>query len=162
MIMPNNKIYVIDTNILINFSDWVPIRLNNIFWNDLEGLLAKDRWILLDVVVGEIKSSNKDLHNWCMKQKNNDRVKKIEDNDRNRAVEINNNFPMIDETTGRSTVDTYVIAYAEKHNLKIFSKESGRALDNQLFKIPDVCKELSIPYTRTPKVFLREVGITPN
>ncbi|HNZ85790.1 MAG TPA: hypothetical protein PKN90_05630, partial [Paludibacteraceae bacterium] len=45
------KIYILDTNILINFSIWCPMEFNEGFWLKLEKLLEEGKWILLDVVV---------------------------------------------------------------------------------------------------------------
>ena len=85
-------------------------------------------------------------------------VKKICDDDKYRAIEINNQYKMIDEITHKSTVDTYLIAYAEINNLGIFSRESPRTKFTDLYKIPDVCDELKIERIKQPIVFLKKIG----
>jgi hypothetical protein len=149
--------YLADTNVLIGFSLWKPIALPNlnlIFWNKLSEALEKDKWTLLDVVVDEILY-DKDLKKWCTEQKNKGLLKKISDDDKNRAVEINNRYKMIDAATANSTVDTYLIAYAEANGVGIFSRESPG--NGGLYKIPDVCNIFKIDNTKSPKLFLRGI-----
>lgn len=152
------KIYILDTNALIGFSIWIPISLNKNFWLKMEESLQEGKWILLDVVVDEIKYENDGLRNWCAEQKIKGLQKTIETKHRERAVEINNTWKMIDETTGKSATDTYVIAYAEDKGLSVFSRESRRINEDTLFKIPDVCGQLNIPVISKPKEFLMAIG----
>lgn len=152
------QIYLLDANILFGFSLWVPIDINKNFWNKLEESLASGGWVLLDAVVAEIKHDNDGLKKWCDTQKKKGLVKNISDDNKNRGVEINNAYKMIDETTQKSTVDTYLIAYAEENKLTIFSREAFRANDTELYKIPDVCREFNIQIIRRPKKFLEAIG----
>lgn len=156
---PTKIKYLLDTNVLIGFSLWKPIslKLNDVFWLEFSNALEKDKWVLLDVVAKEVKF-DKDLIKWCKEQTKKGLVKKIDDVNRNRAVEINNQYNMIDQSTYKSTVDTYLIAYAEANNLGIFSRESPRIKPTDLYKIPDVCQALSISRINKPKVFLKEIG----
>jgi hypothetical protein len=64
--------YLLDTNVLIEFSVWKPIslNLNKDFWTGFETALRKNDWILLDVVAGEVKYDN-DLIGWINNQKKN-------------------------------------------------------------------------------------------
>src|SRR3989344_4356943 len=118
----NSRTYVLDTNVLIGFSLWLPVSLNSVFWSKFEEALKNGDWILLDVITKEIKFKyDINLRKWCEKQKGLGLVKTISDNHRDRGVEINNQYKMIDETTKRSTVDTFLIAYAEASNLVVFS-----------------------------------------
>jgi len=98
------------------------------------------------------------LREWCSRQKKNGLVDKITDDDRERAVEINNQYPMINQASGKSTVDTYILAHAERNGCGIFSQESPRVNAAALYKIPDVCDKLQISRIRKPKVFLKEIG----
>lgn len=154
---PTKEIYILDTNVLFGLSLWIPIKLNTIFWSKLESALQSGEWILLDVVVGEVTHEG-DLKKWCKEQKKNGLVINISDEDRNRAVEINNTYRMIDDTTQKSTVDTYLIAHAEANNLIVFSRESPRGNDTQLYKIPDVCDILKVQHTKSPERFYRAIG----
>jgi hypothetical protein len=150
---PKERIYVLDTNILFDLSLWMPIDLNRVFWTKFEEALQAGKWILLDVVVDEVKGENDGLKKWCEEQKGKGLIKSIEDTHKARAVEINNLYPMIDETTLRSTVDTYLIAYAEANDLVIFSREGFRKKQDDLYKIPDVCRILNIKVMRRPREF---------
>lgn len=157
MSIPSKKIYLIDTNVLIDFAIWIPIALNNVFWSKLEESLRNGEWILLDVVVDEIMYMP-ELKKWCQKQKGAGLVKNISDDNRNRAIEINNTYPMIDKVTSKSTVDTYLIAYAEANNLTIFSRESPRKSNTDPYKIPDTCASLKIDRIAKPQPFLTSIG----
>ncbi len=151
------KVYVLDTNILFGFSLWVPIALNKNFWTKLEEALQNGYWVLLDVVVGEIKY-DEELKKWCAEQGKKGLVNSITDENKNRGVEINNIYKMIDETTQKSTVDTYLVAYAEANKLTVFSRENHRVGGVGLYKIPDVCDALRIQKISNPKIFLEAIG----
>lgn len=77
---------------------------------------------------------------------------------KDRGIEINNTYKMIDETTQKSTVDTYLIAYAEENELVVFSREAFRTSNEELYKIPDVCRVLDIQIIRKPIRFLEAIG----
>ena len=152
------KVYILDTNALIQFSVWLPIDLNKNFWAKLEEALEKGEWVLLDVMVGEIKYGNDGLQKWCEAQKKKGRMKSIDDAHRERAAEINNAYKMIDEATGKSTGDTYLVAYAEANKLTVFSREAPRKNSGDPYKIPDVCKVLNVQLIYKPKEFLEAIG----
>lgn len=153
----STNVFVVDTNILFQFDKWLPIELNNVFWSKLENALTEGKWILLDKVVEEV-TYNGDLKKWCDNQKKKGLVEKIDDAHKMRAIEINNAYKMIDEATKRSTVDTFLIAYAEAMGYAVFSLESYRSLPTDLYKIPDVCKALNIPCIKKPIIFLKAIG----
>jgi hypothetical protein len=160
--IPEKTKYLLDTNVLIGFALWKPIALNfnNNFWSKLSETLSKDDWVLLNVVVDEINKgySNSELKRWCEKQKRSGFMRKLSDQNKNRGIEINNKYEMIDQYTQKSKIDTYLIAYAEEQGLGIFSRESYRKNSNFLYKIPDVCDKLKIKRLRKPKAFLTEIG----
>ena len=64
MSSPDDEVFVLDTNIQINLSLWLPQDLNRAFWTKLEEALQAGKCILLDVVVQEIKYGNDGLLNW--------------------------------------------------------------------------------------------------
>jgi len=149
--------YILDTNILMKFEKWIPIEVNSFFWEKMEETLLLGKWVLLDVVVNEIKWE-KNLFNWCKKQKEKGLTTKISDEDRNRGVEINNLYNMIDQNTGKSTTDTYIIAHAEANGLGVFSDEMFKDKDKIFNKIPDVCNALKVKNIRKPILFFRNIG----
>lgn len=150
--------YILDANILIGFSIWAPIAFHKSFWSKLTTALENDEWILLDVVVNEITFEG-DLKKWCKDQKKSALVKTVTDENRDRAIEINNQYKMIDDVTQNSTADTYIIAYAEANKLGIVTRENHKEIDKHLFKIPDVCAQLGIETIKRPETFLRKIGL---
>jgi hypothetical protein len=150
-------VYLLDTNVLIGFALWLPIRLNTVFWTKLTEALKNEQWILVDVVIKEIKF-NEDLKKWCSERNKEGLVKKLSDSHKERGIEINNQYKMIDQVTQKSTVDTYVIAYAEDRNLTMFSRESPRKNGVGLYKIPDVCDILRVPRIAKPEIFMDAIG----
>ena len=158
---PGKNKYLLDSNILIGFSLWKPmsLQLNNSFWIQFSESLGRGDWILLDVVVNEVNNGyDSELKKWCKQQTTNNYIQKISSDNRNRGIDINNAYPMIDQYSQKSTVDTYLVAYAEENNLGIFSREAPRRNSNDLYKIPDVCDILKIKRLRKPKAFLKEIG----
>lgn len=151
------KKYVLDTNILMGFSRWLPITLNTFFWSNLENSLRNRDWVLLDVIVDEVLYDN-DLVKWCKQQRRNGLVTILSSDERNRAVDINSQYPMINQSNQNSTVDTYLVAHAEAHGLTIFSQESNRLTTADLYKIPDACAALNIQNIRKPVNFLKDIG----
>lgn len=150
--------YILDTNILIGFALWRPIPMSTSFWDRMSETLAEGKWILLNEVVDEIKY-NKPLEKWCRQQKSQGLITNLPDECRYRGFEINGDYSMIDLATGGSTVDTYIIAYAELNKVRIFTRESHRDSNkpDALYKIPDVCDKLKIKFTRKPETFLRDI-----
>ncbi len=153
----NKEVYLLDTNFMFDFARWIPIDLNKVFWAHLETSLENGEWVLLDVVVNEIRSKGP-LKEWCEFQRRKGLVQPIADEHKNRGIDINNQYPMIDTTTGRSETDTYLLAYAEANKLTVVSRERQRDNDQELYKIPDVCGLLKISLIREPRPFLERIG----
>jgi hypothetical protein len=149
--------YVMDTNTLIGFSIWIPVKLNKTFWDKLASSLQEGKWVLLSAVVKEIKY-NEPLEEWCKKQKRKNLASELGEDDKNKAIEINNEYPMIDQATYKSTVDTYIIAYAFNHQMGVFSREIRKTDKEKLYKIPDVCRKLNVKYIKKPEDFLESIG----
>ena len=62
-----NTVYIVDANFFINFHKWLPRYRFPAFWNELEKALRDGKWILLDVIVNEIRGE-RELKKWCDKQ----------------------------------------------------------------------------------------------
>lgn len=151
-------VFLLDANILMDLGRWVPIELNQSFWKVMEESLKSGKWVLLDVVVAEVKYEG-ELKKWCKKQSNNSFVSKLSDENKNRGAEINLKYPMIDQNTRKSETDTYIIAYAEEKKLVVFSREGPKKLGQSLYKIPDVCDALGVNWFRTPIIFYKNIGV---
>lgn len=156
---PQKKIYLLDTNVLIELSIWLPISLNNKFWLIMEDSLKKGDWVLIDTVIDEVRYGfdKGALKRWCQKQNNSGLAKKITAEDRQRATEINDQYNMIGQD-GNSKNDPYIIAYVERNGLVLFSRENYRKNPLDPYKIRDVCDFLNIPYERYPAPFLEYIG----
>jgi len=155
----NDTVYIVDANFLINFHKWMPRSTFPVFWQELERTLQEGKWILLDVVVSEVTREGPMIL-WCKKQEQAGLVVKVTGTDKIAGAEINNQYPMIDANSGRSTTDTYIIAHARDNGYGVISDESPRIDDSKLYKIPDVCEALKIPRIRKAEVFYKRVGIT--
>lgn len=153
----NSSGYVIDADALIGLGIWHPFDLSNNFWSKLEVALKEKKVVLLDVVVDEVKYDGPPPQ-WFKKQKINGLITKIDDVVREKAVEISNQYKIVDENTGNSQTDTYILAYASLNNLKIFTREGLKKREADFYKIPDICQKLGIQYTRRPRVFLSHIG----
>jgi predicted nucleic acid-binding protein len=151
-------VYLLDTNVLIDLALWLPIDIYQKTWSQIEDALQKQKWLLLDVVVAEIRGGK--LKDWCKAQKTNGFVSKLGANERSRGVDINNTYQMIDTITQKSTVDTYLVAYAERNGLTIFTREAQRKNPQELYKIPEVCDLLNVKFTRNPKDFYRHIVLS--
>ncbi len=154
-----DRVFVLDTNILIEMDRWMPFKLCPEFWKHLEQALHGGKWVLLDVVVKEV-TYPQELVDWCKKQKDVGYVTKIGDDHKQRGADINSRHPMIDQASGKSESDTYIIAYAEMTGKVVFSREGGKKQNEALFKIPDVCKLLNVPSIREPLEFYEKIGFS--
>jgi hypothetical protein len=154
-----NKRIVIDTNVLIGFELWIPREYNKPFWNELKNKIREKKVIILDVVVSEVKYVSQ-LILWLNELKVEKLVTIVSSEEKRRALDINNLYPMIDQTTKNSEVDTYIIAHAEKFGHTIFSRESRRDDNSKLYKIPDVCDELGIKVFSKPRRIFKDLEIS--
>lgn len=159
IVQPSKKIYVLDTNVLIDFAIWHPIPLSSVFWDCLAVNLDRKNWVLLDEVMWEIEGKYQPvLAKWCRDAEAAGNVQKVSDINRNRGVEINKRYPIIDTKSNKSIVDTRLVAFAEEHGLIVFTREAHKENTTALNKIPDVCDALHIEWTREPEVFLNAMG----
>ena len=147
--------YVIDTNILISFRIFTPMNIHKTFWNRMTDAVKQGKLIFIQDVAEECKDPFLKL--WLKTVSNS--VTRIDDNLRNRAIEINNQYPMIDRTstTIKSQADPVIIAFAEKNKDIVFSHEKNRKKDDDLYKIPDVCEILKIRCVRWPDKVLPKI-----
>ncbi len=142
--------YIIDTNILINFKIFTPMKIHEIFWKQLGECIKKGEIVLIQDVANECK--DRELKGWVFKQK----IEKVSNDIKDRANEINKEYPIItvlDQQT-KSEADPIIIAYAEQNNCCVFTREADEDPKNGIYKIPAICKKLNIDFQRWPnKVF---------
>ena len=138
--------YIIDTNILINFRIFTPIKFHKTFWKQLEECVNNDEIIILQDVADECKDS--ELSTWIKRKK----IEPVSHDIRNRANEINKQYPMITEIAQqmKSEADPVIIAFAEKNRYAVFTQEAPSKPGGGVYKIPDVCHKLGITCERWP------------
>ena len=151
--------YVIDANILISFHIFTPEHYHRNFWNELERQIAGGHIIILDEIANECK--NQALKNWLTALKKQGLITAVNAEIRQLALQLNKKHKMITtDAAGRikSQADIYLLAYAQKHNLSVFSYEGKRRNPQEPPKIPDVCTAEGIHYERIPSPVMRQLG----
>jgi hypothetical protein len=149
--------YILDTNVLFELAIWISPKLNKPFWVKMHESLRDGKWVLLDVIVEEIRRDG-DLKKWCKEMKSAGLVTEVTSQQRLRGVEINNAYKIINDATQQSQADVYLIAFAEENKLCIFTRERNKRHNEELYKIPDVCDQLNVNYIRTPEDFYEAMG----
>ena len=142
--------YLIDANILISLDIFTPREYHLDFWAGLKEQIAKGNIILLDVIYDECKSPH--LKKWLDKEiKAAGLITPVSTDIKNKGLALNKKYGIITkDAVGRikSAADTYLIAYAKKNGLVIFTYESKRRDVQAPMKIPDVCDAQKVPYQR--------------
>lgn len=139
--------YLIDANILINFNIFTPMKYHQNFWRELARQISDGHLILLDTIANECK--NRELVAWLSGIKES--IVKVDNDIRQMAADVNQKHQLITRGPAgqiKSEADTHLIAYAQKHGLAIFTYEGRRRSDKDPKKIPDVCRDMNIPYRR--------------
>ena len=150
--MSQRKPYIIDTNILINFRIFTPMSVHVTFWKQFNEAVENGTIIIIREVADECKDS--EINEWVKSQ----RIIETDDVQK-RAIEIDDKYHLITQKEGitKSAADPVIIAYAEKNNGIVFTREAKRKLDDTPMKIPDVCEALSIKYQRWPDQFFKNI-----
>ncbi len=141
--MVKHKIYCLDTSAFIeSWQRYYPIDSFPGIWNELESLIKNKRIIAPKEVLLEIRRKDDDLHKWI---KNNEDIFIELDDDFQKAVsEIMTAFPkLVDERSGKSSGDPFVIALAKIRKTPVITYEKGGT--EQRPKIPNVCNHYKIP-----------------
>ena len=149
---------IIDTNILIGFNDYAPQNIHINFWKQLTKVVEDDKIIIIKDVALECKFGY--VYTWLNQYPINSKIIEIESHVRARAKNINKQYGLTTYSGGqiKSKADSRVIAYAEAYKGSIvFSAETPQRYPDRPMKIPDVCRELNIPYERWPRVVLPTV-----
>ena len=153
--------YVIDANILISFHIFTPGAYHQKFWNELERQVAAGNITVLEEIANECKDPF--LQTWLAGLKQKGLITKVNNDVRQRALQLNAKHQIVTiDSTGRikSQADTYLLAYAQKHNLSIFTYESSRRNPQDPPKIPDVCQAEGINYQRFPFPVMRQLAFS--
>jgi hypothetical protein len=137
--------YTIDTSSLVAaWAERYPIDVFPSFWDRLATLIATGEVVACREVLRELERRDKDLHNWC--EAHHGFAIEIDDPMQEHVIEIMGKYPkFVDERTGKSAGDPFVIALAMRHNpgLVVVTEENGGTAQRP--KIPFVCQEENVP-----------------
>ena len=152
-------IYVIDANMLINWSIFNPISHNKVFWSSLKKFIDKEQIILIKPIAEECRYGR--IKVWV---ESDAKITEISDDVKKRATEINDEYRLITNENGivKSEADPFLIVYAEIHRCTVLSYESRRKNENDPMKIPDVCAELEIGHTRSTEEMMENLNFPRN
>lgn len=147
--------YSIDTSALLDaWVRWYPIDVFPSFWDRMDELVEDRTIVATEEVLNELERKDDDLHKWIKA-----RPELLVPHDaavQTAVSEILAQFPkMVDERTGKSMADPFVIAVARVHQLAVVTGEKGGTPTRP--KIPNVCAHFGI---RTLSVLemIREAG----
>jgi len=162
--------YSVDASIMIKFKDMLPQDLFKPAWDEIDRLVAEDRWKIYEDAAEECGGET--LKNWV--RDNDKAIVKFnpEINDyinRFMAESQNNNMMLIDPMSLKNNADPFVVMlalYIEQRDLRDLrikrSDDSCCVLTNEEFKqgkinIPAVCNYYHIPHMNLFK-FMRHHG----
>ncbi len=137
--------FSIDTSSLVAaWAERYPIDVFPSFWDRLAELIASGALVACREVLRELERRDKDLHTWC--RAHDGFFVEIDDPMQSRVIEIMGKYPkFVDERTGKSAGDPFVIALAARHDprLVVVTEENGGTAQRP--KIPFVCREEDVP-----------------
>ena len=162
----HSKKYVLDTNIFSNLEIYLPPNMFVRFYEIFFEAIKSKKVILLDCVYLELKkykNGDRELRNFLKKCYVNKLIIST-DHLLNRSAEINDKYSMIDEINRKSNADPIIIAFCEqdKSNNVLLTREGWRKNNQELFKIPDVCKILNITFNRNLETFYQHINYNEN
>lgn len=109
---------------------------------------------VIDEVMTELKRKDDGIYKWIEDRES--MIVSIETDVQSCLVEIMANYPrLVDTKKNRSGCDPWVIALAQARGLSVVSAEkaSGSLVKP---KIPDVCKDLAVPYVEVVDFFRKQ------
>lgn len=129
--------YSIDTSALMDaWSRWYPPDLFPSLWGRLEQSTDDQQIVASEEVRNELERKDDDLFAWVSSRPK--MFLELDDYTQVAASEILGEFPkMVDERTGKSMADPFVIAVARVHDLAVVTGEKGGTVQRP--KIPNVC-----------------------
>jgi len=152
------KRYCLDTNVFIEaWTKYYSMKLCPDYWQMLDGLADKGIIYCPFEVRREIEKIEDGLSEWVKARPHF--FAEVNDEVQQHLGTILGRFPrLVDSTKQRSIADPWVIAHAMADSSIVVTKEETTNSTRRI-KIPDVCRELNVPYMNDFD-FLREVGVT--
>lgn len=133
--------YSIDTSSLVAaWAERYPIDVFPSFWDRLAALIAAGELVACREVLRELERRDTALHDWC--RVHDGFAMEIDDPMQEHVIEIMGKYQkFVDERTGKSAGDPFVIALAMRHNpgLVVVTEENGGTAQRP--KIPFVCQQ---------------------
>ncbi len=151
-------IYSLDTSALIAaFHERYPIANFPTLWHKIEELIKSNRLKMSQVVFDEAMRDS-EIRQWC----NQNHLKQyfqvpIDEFVQEKASEILSEFPrLVDNRSGKSGADPWVIAFALTSENCIVVTEEGPTDSVDRPKIPDVCKHFEVECIKVVDVIKKE------
>jgi PIN domain nuclease of toxin-antitoxin system len=135
-------VYSVDTSALLDaWARWYPPDLFPSVWDRFSDVIAKAKVVATDEVLNELERKADDCHAWAKERPQ--MFLSMDADIQISAAEVLAEFPkLVDERTGKSMGDPFVIAVARVHSLAVVTGEKGGS--PQKPKIPNVCSHFGI------------------
>ena len=135
-------LYSVDTSALLDaWARWYPPDLFPSVWDRLSIVVENTEVVATDEVLNELERKADDCYAWAKDRPN--MFLPLDADIQISAAEILAEFPkLVDERTGKSMGDPFVIAVAQVHSLTVVTGEKGGS--PQKPKIPNVCAHFGL------------------
>ena len=115
-------------------------------WSRLDEIIKSGQLIASEEVFHDLEKKEDGLHDWVKERK--EMLVGISDEIQDNVTKIMKEFPkFVDERTGKSFADPFVIATAMETETIVVTGESGGTASRP--KIPYVCDHLGVPWIPT-------------
>ena len=154
----NAAVYSLDLSALFAaFNERYPIENFPGFWRKMEELIRTDRLIMPEVAFDKALKDER-VKEWVSGNKLRPYLRRpIDEPIQGKVGEILKEFPrLLDDRTGKSGDDPWVIALAMvSHNCIVVTEEKPTGAKHRP-KIPDVCNEFEVPWIQLVELVQRE------
>ena len=136
--------YCIDTSALIDaWVRWYPREMFPTLWEKVDALIDDGRLFSSEEVLQELERKEGDtLYEWAKERQ--DYFLSLNDDIQACASQIMANYPrLVDERTGKSFADPWVIATAHTRGCTVVTGERPTDSPDRRPKIPDVCQGMA-------------------
>ncbi len=148
--------FSLDTSAFLDgWSRWYPIQTFPDIWVNLGQMIDRGEIVTIQMVIDELRAGSSGPIKWL-----GGRVKTIvvplDHAIQNESKVILKQFPtLVNNTTGKSQADPFVIALAKVHNLTVLTGEK-HSRTTGVVRIPDVCDYFRIPFINLMGLIRRE------
>ena len=155
--MPNEVLYCLDTNVLIEaWNKHYSMDLCPQYWDILDQLAEQGRIFCTMEVKRELEKTDDALYAWAKEHPH--LFREVDEATQECLIKIMHSHPkLVDNIKGRSLADPWVIAHAKATGAVLVTKESFSNSAKRI-KIPDVCATYGVRCV-DEFVFLTQAGI---